>query len=145
MKDGEHVDRRADAVDEDVIRVNDRFTRARDATWAMDEGVIGKAVGSVLDQRLQPIRRRHVPSGDVVQYVEEVRRRIVAPDDGQSHPLRCRSMTLRAIAITSSCGVCDWVEAIARSTFARNQASCAAASSLVANSDSMGVRSVTGR
>lgn len=36
------------------------------------------------------------------------------------------------------------MDAIARSTLARNHASCAAASSLVANSDSMGVRSVFG-
>ena len=44
-------------------------------------------------------------------------------------------------AIISSCGMRGALDAIARSTLARNHASYAAASSPVANSDSMGVRS----
>ena len=63
---------------------------------------------------------------------------------GERQVLRCRSMIARIPAITSSCGILGAVEAIARSTLARNHASCAAASSLVANSDSTEGRSAMG-
>ena len=80
--------------------MDDRFTRSGDATGAMDIGVIGQAVGGVLDQRLRPIGRSDVACGDIVENVEEIGGGVVGPDDGGRQFARCLSMILRASAIT---------------------------------------------
>ena len=77
---------------------------------------------------------------DTIENVQQVAGCIVRPDERKRQRGLCLSRIACAIAITSACGMLGVSDAIARSTLARNHASYAAASSLVANSDSMGVK-----
>jgi hypothetical protein len=101
VEDGEDVDDvRSDAVDENVIGVNDRLARAGDATGTMDIRVVWQAIGGMLDHGFEPVRCGDVACGDIVEDVEEIGGGVVGPDDGERHFGRCRSMILRASAIT---------------------------------------------
>ena len=47
VQDRKNLDRLADAIDEDVIGMDDRLPRAGHATGAVDQRVIGQAFGGV--------------------------------------------------------------------------------------------------
>lgn len=138
MNERQYLDRLdPDAVDEDIIGMNHGFARAGRAAWAMRIGVVGQIVGSVPDGGIEALGRSFVARADIVEDGEEGRFGLVIPDDRQGHLYLSR--TACALAMTASCGMRCLVDASARSTLARTHASWASASSVVANSDSMGV------
>lgn len=81
MQDGEDFDDLADTVDDDIVRVDHGLARAGDASGAMDEGMIGKALGHVLDRVGEAIGRRRIAIGDVGDDRDEIGARLSAPDE----------------------------------------------------------------
>jgi len=142
VEDGEDLDSLCDAVDQQVVWMDQRLAGSGQPFAAVDIGVIGQVLRRMLDCGVKPLRGREVTRADVVEYVQQIARRIVRPDERKRQRGLCLSRIDCAIAITSACGMLGASDVIARSTLARNHASYAAASSLVANSDSMGFRSV---
>lgn len=132
-----------DAVDEDIIGVNHGFAHAGHAAGTMRIGMVGQIVGSVPDGGIEAFGRHFVARADIVEDGQEGRFGLVIPDDRQGHLYLSR--TACALAMTASCGMRGLVEASARSTLARTHASWASASSVVANSDSIGVSLVMGQ
>jgi hypothetical protein len=143
VEDGEDLDRLGDAVDEEVVWMNHCLAGSGQPSGAVNIGMIGQVLGRVHDRGVQALRSREVSRADVIENVQQVASRIVRPDERQRQRGLCLSRIACAIDITSTCGMLGVSDVIARSTLARNHASYAAASSLVANSDSMGVRWAT--
>jgi len=138
VKNAEHLDRVGHTIDEDVVGVDDGLARAGNTAGAVEVRMVGQAIGSVLYGIAEAQRGGWPAFCDVVDDVTQILTRLRAPDDRELHLAWWRSMIARISAMTSSCGMPGSLDAIAFSTLARNQASCASASSLVANSDSMG-------
>lgn len=122
--------------------MNHRLAGSGQPSGTVDIGMIGQGLGGVHDRGVQPLRGREVPRTNIVENVQQVAGCIVRPDERQRQRGLCLSRIACAIAITSACGMLGSLDVIARSTLARNHASYVAASSLVANSDSIGVRRV---
>jgi hypothetical protein len=80
--------------------VDDRLSRAGDATGAVDVGVIGQAVGGVLKRLADPCRRSGIAIGDVAGDLVQVGARIRIPDDGKRHLTLARSIISHMPAIT---------------------------------------------
>ena len=100
MQHGEHLDRRADAIDQDVVGVDDRLARAGDAAWAVDQRVVGQSLGGVLDRRGDAIGGGRIAVGDVAGEVVKVLARLGTPEERQRHRHLARSMIARVSAIT---------------------------------------------
>lgn len=127
---------RNNAIDQDVVGMDDRLSRAGDAARAMEFRMLGQAIRRVLECRIQAQRRRLVARGDIVENLKQACFGRRVPDDRQRH--LCRSRIAWTFAITSACGMRGAVEASAFSTLARTHASCASSSSVEANSETMG-------
>ena len=56
VEDGEDLDRLGDAVDEQVVWMNHRFSRAGNATGTVEIGMLGDPVRRVKDRRAQSAR-----------------------------------------------------------------------------------------
>lgn len=138
MNEGQHFyGVSGDAIDQDIVGMDDDLARAGRAAWPVRVGMQRQIIGGVPNRSVEAIRRCLVAGTDIVKDVEQGCFGLIIPDDRQGHVYLSR--TACALAITSPCGMRCLVEASARSTLARTHASCASASSLVANSDSMGV------
>ena len=123
MEDAQHFDHVGDAIDEDVVGVDDRLARAGQAAGAVEKRMRGQAFRGVPDRGIEASRCGGITLGDIVENAEQVRGGLVCPDEGQGHFALCFSMIAWAIAMTSSCGMRGAVDAIAFSTLARNHAS----------------------
>ena len=100
VQHGEDVDRLADAVDEDIVGVDDRLARAGDAAGAVEEWMVGEAIGSVPDRRAEAVGRRGVAIRDVAGDVVQVSACVGEPDQRQRHRCLARSMIACISAIT---------------------------------------------
>lgn len=140
VENGQNLDRLGDAVDQQVVWMDHRLAGSGQPSGAVDVRMIGQVLRRMHDCGVQPLRSRIVTRADVIENVQQVACRIIRPDERQRQRGLCLSRIACAIAITSACGMLGVSDVIARSTLARNHASYAAASSLVANSDSMGVK-----
>lgn len=85
MQDCEHLDDLGHAVDENVIGMDDRLARAGYATGAVDVGMVGQAVGGVLDGVAEAQRGGGPAFGDIVDDLVQVLTRLWPPDDPQRH------------------------------------------------------------
>ena len=143
VEDGENLDRLGDAVDQEVVWMDHRLAGSGQPSGAVDVWMIGQVLRRMRDGDVKSLRGREVTRADVIENVQQIAGCIVRPDERQRQRGLCLSTIACAIAITSACGMLGLSDAIARSTLARNHTSYAAASSLVVNSDSMGVRFAT--
>lgn len=143
VEEGKDLDRLGDPVNQHVVWMDHRLAGSGQPSGAVDVRMIGQVLRRMDYRGVQPLSGREIPRGDIIENVQEVARRIVRPDERKRQRGLCLSRIACAIAITSACGTLGVSDAIARSTLARNHASYATASSLVANSDSMGVSCAT--
>lgn len=101
MKDGENVDGvRPDAMDQDVVGVDDRLACVGDATGAVNVRLIRKTVGRVLDRIGDAKRGDGVSIRYIGRQVVQVLTRLGTPEDRQRHLRMARSMIARVSAIT---------------------------------------------
>lgn len=119
----------------------DRFARARRAAGAVSVRMAGQVTGGMAYSPIETVGHRLVAGADIVEGGQQGGFGLFIPYDLQDHLYLSR--TACALAMTLSWAMRGLVEPSAVSTFARTHASCASASSLVANSDSMGVSLVT--
>jgi hypothetical protein len=100
VQHGEDVDRLADAVDEDVVGMDDRLARAGDAAGAMDQRVIGEALGGVLNRRADAVGGGRIAMSDVCGDLVQVVPNLGTGNQRQRHRCLARSMMALISAIT---------------------------------------------
>src|SRR5262245_24562762 len=84
MQDVEHVDAIAhDSVDDDVIGMNDYFTRAGHSAASIEIRVDGGGFGCCFDQIFECWRGSRATFSDVPDYLQEVEARGLSPYDLQ--------------------------------------------------------------
>lgn len=123
MHDAHHLDEVANAVDQDVVGMDHRFSRAGDATGPVEIGMIGQAFGGVADRRGEPRRRWRVSRIDEVDDGFEFLQRLRVPEDRPHQRALRRSRMACTRAMASSCGMPGVLEANRGSILARNHAS----------------------
>ena len=123
VQHGEDIDLLTHAIDHDVVRMGHGFSRAGDAAGSVGHRLVRQAIDDGLNPAVQPIGGGPVSRADIVQYVDQVGRRLVRPDEFERHPGLWVSMIACARAFTASGDSRGAVEAIARATLARNHAS----------------------
>jgi len=129
---------RRDAIDQDVVGMDHGLARIGNSAGAVKMGMRRQAIGSVVDRLAKASRGGGPVRGDIANDVAHVLARGVAPDQWKHQGSLWRSRIACISAITCSCEMHGAVEASAFSTLARTQASCAASSSVEANSETMG-------
>jgi len=94
----------ADAVDENIVWVDDGFARSLDAARPIEERSLPQSFGAGFDCHLQAFRRSRIALGDIGNDRLKIVERARPPDQAQQGLLRALAfMIARTRFIASSC------------------------------------------
>lgn len=84
VMDGQHLyGVRSDAIDENIVGMDDRFPRARDATGPVHIGMIGQAIGRLAYDSANSLGGGWIVRFNIVDDIFEFSQRAGLPDDRQ--------------------------------------------------------------
>ena len=95
VQNRENFDRVAHAIGDDIVRMHDGFTRARDAARTVDIRMRGQLLGGLFDRGVQPFRGGQVAIGDIVCDGDKIGAGLSAPDEQQRHASLSGCLSLR--------------------------------------------------
>ena len=123
MEDGHHFDDLGDAIDQDIVGMDNRLAGAGNAAGPIGMGMRGQLVCRVADGIADPPCGCRVTCFDEIDDGLQILQRLRVLDEREHQSCAWRSRMACILAMTSSCGMPGALSASRASILARNHAS----------------------